>query len=219
MIVISIVVLLMAVAVPLFRALTGDRSIEQGTNLLSSLLAQTRNQAIGNHEARGLCFYYDQNTGRYVAEIVRYSDPVNNPTRIDVVFGGEVYPLPPGIGVCTGYSPTVRVYSVPVTITLMGGLYGTGVVNYPSVVMFDAEGQVLGASYWVDTLANGSVLGGKLGDAAGSAAVPLSSQFVTQLFDREAFENCAFTARGTWLDGNASPLIVNRYNGTLIKGE
>lgn len=214
LIVIGLIVLLMAVAVPVFRTLTGSRSVEQGTNVLSSLLAQTRNQAILNHESRGLCFYYSQDLDRYVAEMVWYDDPTGNPNRIDVVDGGDVYPLPPGIGVSTGYSPTVRLYSVPITVTGMNTYYGTGVLNLPPVIMFNSEGQLSPANYWT---AAGGNLTGKVGAAIPS--LPTPAQYVLQLFDREPFENAAPANRGTWLDENATPLIVNRYNGTLIKGE
>lgn len=215
LVVIGIIVLLMAIAVPLFRTLTGSRSVEQGTNTLSALLAQVRNQAIGNNEPRGLCFYFDEATDRFVAEIVRFDDPAGNPTRIDVLDGGDVFPLPPGIGVSTGYSPTLSVYHT--RDVAIGSTYGTGIMNYPPVLMFSADGELIPANFWVR--AAPGILGGKLGSAVGTALVPVPTQFVLQLFDREAFENIDAASRAAWLDDNAAPLIVNRYNGTLIKGE
>jgi hypothetical protein len=69
---------------------------------------------------------------------------------------------------------------------------------------------------------------------------PLSSQFGVVIFDREAFKAQGFTegddtmdpavtsytgtspseqAEETWLDTNSTPILINRYNGTLIRAE
>lgn len=71
-----------------------------------------------------------------------------------------------------------------------------------------------------------------------AANMPPRSQFGLVLFDRQAFDNQGFTERDPqhdgsagiynaasaefteerWLDDNASPVLVNRYNGTLVRG-
>ena len=72
---------------------------------------------------------------------------------------------------------------------------------------------------------------------------PLSSQFGFVLFDREAFKAQSFTDgddtmdpavagygsvgasppseadEEAWLDKNSAPILINRYNGTLIRAE
>jgi len=51
----------------------------------------------------------------------------------------------------------------------------------------------------------------------------LRSQIGMVLFDAETFRNATngFTSAQTddWLDANAAPVMINRYNGTLVKGE
>jgi prepilin-type N-terminal cleavage/methylation domain-containing protein len=106
MIAIAIFVLLLAVAVPLFRTITGTRSIAAGTNVLSATLNRVRMEAIGFQQHRGVMFYLDQNTGRVgmitVAEAAAPTGAVNLGALADVWFDvvgdAEGALLPAGIG-------------------------------------------------------------------------------------------------------------------------
>ena len=59
------------------------------------------------------------------------------------------------------------------------------------------------------------------GMAAGDWNATVQSQFGLVLYDTEALANQGVTgtAEETWLDTNATPVLVNRYNGTLLRAE
>src|SRR5947207_1855892 len=60
LVVIGIIVLALALAVPALNLITGTKSTEAATNQINSLLARARDDAIGLQEMRGVMFYYDQ---------------------------------------------------------------------------------------------------------------------------------------------------------------
>jgi prepilin-type N-terminal cleavage/methylation domain-containing protein len=69
MIAVGIIVLMLALAMPAFRAITGSRSTEGATNQVSAMLARARTDAIGGGQPYGVAFFYDS-TGQYeLAEV------------------------------------------------------------------------------------------------------------------------------------------------------
>ena len=87
-----------------------------------------------------------------------------------------------------------------------------------------------------DTTKNVTIPGGDFVPANNQPAAdsPMQSGYGLVLFDREGFENNGdlddpqasnlnydVQERGeeTWIDENGTPLMVNRYNGTLVRGE
>src|SRR5262245_47771689 len=57
LIVIALIVLLLALALPAFNFITGGRSIDGAMNGMSAFLARARTEAVGVQEMRGVMFY------------------------------------------------------------------------------------------------------------------------------------------------------------------
>src|SRR5258706_15510719 len=64
LVVISIIVIVLALAIPLFSILRGGRSVEAGQNVLSAVLQRAKARAIGLQERRGGFFFRDQSSRR-----------------------------------------------------------------------------------------------------------------------------------------------------------
>src|SRR5262245_28845348 len=62
LIVIGILVLVLALAVPAFNFITGSRSVETAGNNIASMLARARAEAMGFQQMRGVFFYIDVTT-------------------------------------------------------------------------------------------------------------------------------------------------------------
>jgi len=203
LVVIALAVLVLALAVPAFNVITGGRTIESAENQLSSYLASTRAQAIGLQEPRGVLIFDDPATGRITAMQVYYPPGVNRP-EIDLLGLSEEMSVPVGIG-------------------LQGIPNGPGVA-YPwkeyAIIMFDGDGKLL--SEFVSITA-ASDLGKRLSSpAAGTLPVPLASTMSNigfVLYDEPAYAAQATGNQDKWLQENAVPFLVNRYNGTLMRGE
>ena len=93
-------VLIVALAVPAFNAMTGGRSVDAATNQLSAMLGRVRMEAIGLQEPRGLMFYRDTATQRIAARIVRIasSDLATGIPGFDLVEDRDAMLLPVGVG-------------------------------------------------------------------------------------------------------------------------
>lgn len=74
MIVISIIVLMLALAVPAFNFITGSKSQSSGNNQIAAILGRARSEAIGLQEVRGVFFFLEPTSGRYTAMMVRVPD-------------------------------------------------------------------------------------------------------------------------------------------------
>src|SRR5690242_9771399 len=70
LVVIGIIVLMLAIAVPALNFIRGSRSVDSAQNQISALLGRARSKAIGLQELTGVFFFKDINTGRYMASIV-----------------------------------------------------------------------------------------------------------------------------------------------------
>src|SRR4051812_29047662 len=71
LIVIALIVLILALALPAFNFITGGRSIDGAQNQISAMLGRARTEAIGLQEVRGLLFYIDPVNGRLNCTIVK----------------------------------------------------------------------------------------------------------------------------------------------------
>jgi type II secretory pathway pseudopilin PulG len=284
-VVIGIIILLIAAAVPAIRSLTGTRSIDAGFNTLSGLVARAREEAVGLQLVRGVFFYLDPVNNRVEAVIVQQTTPPATPTTptpvyyLDVVPNRDYVVLPPGIGLETVNSPTtayqdrylgfnnpgaVSQNPAPWTATSAanGALYG-------GVILFDGNGRLISATYglklFIINQSGASVptgmaqlLGVDASQTPTATAQPqndlipmpasgqlLSSQFGFVIFDHEAFKAQAYTDgddvldptnvsggygspnssppseadEENWLDKSSTPILINRYNGTLIRAE
>ncbi|MEO6435346.1 MAG: prepilin-type N-terminal cleavage/methylation domain-containing protein [Tepidisphaeraceae bacterium] len=68
--VIALIVLIIALAVPAFRAITGSRSVDAGENLVSAMLGRARGEAMLNNRVAGVAFFRDENTDRTAMALV-----------------------------------------------------------------------------------------------------------------------------------------------------
>jgi hypothetical protein len=74
LIVIGLIVLMLALAVPTFNFLTGTRSTEGAQNTVAALIGRARVEAIGLQETRGVFFFIEKSSGRVGAALVREVD-------------------------------------------------------------------------------------------------------------------------------------------------
>jgi type II secretory pathway pseudopilin PulG len=270
LIVITIIVLMMALAVPAFNAIRGSRSIEGAENQISALIGRSRADAIGVQKPHGVMFFLDTATDRFAVAVVRaagYPDQALNPDRdvyLELEPDVDILQLPPGIMVqvldnanAAGAASDRYMGFNKSAVTPAGAQAATN-TPFGGVILFNADGRLINRSYgFVMTNAGGQLtpLGSLLMGAgytgaepvlvqpafAGAAVGPPRSQLGMVLFDRESFEGQGFAAGdldkgqtdpragGTtaatepdeenWIDANSIPVIVNRYNGTLVRGE
>lgn len=279
LVVIGLIVLLLALAVPAFNAITGGRSIDASANQISAFLGRARMEAIGLQETRGVMFFIDPRNKRPTMAIVRAStDSKTNDTTgtnatvgvwLDLVGDKEYFSLPAGVGIeiidnCILDSAKVRqddgyigfnLFTNPGYVVPVGG-----------VVLFDGNGKLLSMRYGFRCSTGANASGpptamGKLlmnSDNAPSAAdyappiapvsqpapndeAPTRSAFGFVLFEEDKFiagagasdietayvdrqaigqaYNAIEKTKEDWLDTNSVPFVINRYNGTLVRGD
>jgi type II secretory pathway pseudopilin PulG len=281
LIVIGIIILALALAVPALNLITGAKSTEQAQNITSIMLAQARNEAIGLQQYRGLFFYLDPADGRVKMAMVREVDPPaasSAPTGVDVyldlVPDRDVTSLPSGTSLqvlddarenSSGVAQNDRYIGFN-TVSGVGSSYampaGKIKTPYGGVILFDARGQLVSRVYALQThrtnpLSSNTeftpmgvlLLGIDPTDTYQNEpdVVPVDPSVAANrdrvirsamgfvIFDAEAFKNAAGTpdddqVKGTaylqpekdeeaWLDDNGKSLLINRYNGALVKGE
>jgi hypothetical protein len=245
LIVVGIIVLIILIALPAFNALTGSRSVEGGLNQVSAFLARARVEAIGLQEHRGVMFFRDPVTDRIAMVLVREA-PLPSASTLDVVLDlvddRDTLLLPPGIGVQTilGAAPE------PPAPRNSHGYIGLNPITGASVqiggtILFDSAGRLAIRSYGLLTRDSGGseTAMGRWLYAPGAppanpafVSIPFATQAGLTVFERQAFVNRFGEAGWTdgtytaaeleeerWLDDNGIPVLVNRYNGTLVRGE
>lgn len=271
LIVIGIIILVIAMAVPAFNLISGTRSVDAAENLLGVMLGRARTEAIGVQQVRGVMFYIDPATQRVNVTLVRVVDPATAPAPIydvdfylDLVPDGDTIPLPMGIGVQVVDDPS-DIASGTANDRFIG--YNTvhsaappaARIQYGGVILFDSRGQLLSRSYAfkcrsnslaqpyftqmgmlllqpteaeMATLTNAiDIVPSKTGNLGTQRSAVGVIVFDNELF-RAIDDNSptdpqisggayvgAEQNEETWLDQNGSALLINRYNGTLIKGE
>ena len=276
LIVIGLIVLVIALAVPAFRAMSGGRSIDAAQNQLAAVLGVARAEAIGLQKVRGVFFYLDPATERVNAALVQEvsyapEDPPDYPPDyyLDLVPDRDPIALPVGVGLqgidnasvtggtrkddgYVGYNP--------------GPLGKDNPFRFGGVILFDGYGRVVNKFYGFllgevvppakkPTPTRMAELFGYAPGATGSLPLhfvpsqrtpgvsttdnqPPQSLFGFVLYDAESFAGQGTDAGDPqfggatgnnyagnevneehWLDQNAAPVLINRYNGTLIRGE
>ena len=299
LIAVSIIVLMIGLALPAFRAITGSRSVEGATNNVSAMLGRARTDAIGLQQDEGVAFYTDPAGQCRMAEVApvvfqSWTKPANLNTAYlpgqCIYFAGLV----PTYYVCTSnqpansnvdiskgpLDPTVKKYwynfagshelawaaawssaepilydivqgtdAVPLPLGIAAQVIADGgapLANAPrtadgylhnGILQFDGQGR-LNLGHFV--VSQHSVLGRQIGSdlAVTSTGAPIPTSFGLVLYDRDAHSTQNFPAQDptvsgvaytsgtpaasdeeTWLDANATPLLINRYTGTLVRGE
>jgi prepilin-type N-terminal cleavage/methylation domain-containing protein len=247
-VVIAIIVLLIGIAIPAVRGLTGDRNTGAAYNELSAIIGQARQDAMALQTIHGVVFYLDPATDRIDAMYVQSVTPPSGYSTpqvwLDTVPLREQMALPNGVGLQTIANPSVT-GNTPGSDRYLGFNPSSTSIKFGGVILFDANGRLVTQTYCL--LCNTIFGGGAVTNNALQGGPPLpnttvngshayfpQSQFGFVLFDRDAFLNQGFpdgdygldqsvtsynAAKDTWLDANSTPVLVNRYNGTLIKGE
>lgn len=284
LVVIALVVLILALALPAFNFITGSRSIDGATNVVSAFIGRARAEALDRGRVTGVMFYIDQASqrrgmilvGETVAKYTALGALVDNEyvdVYLDLLPDREPILLPLGIDVQTidngsrnasgliapyfdrylGFNAAIARGTAPQTSV------GNASVPYGGVILFDGAGRLVSLKYAfrastgeLEATANLTQMGlflTGIDQAAGApSATPdvmpkstatsvddadrfIRSQLGVVLFEEQPFRNAGFTlqdqeisggndfAEEAWLDENATPLLVNRYNGTLVKGQ
>lgn len=229
LIVIGLIVLLVALAVPAFNLISGTRSIESAENQISAFVGATRAEAIGLQEKRGVFLFVDPGSDRLTMVQVYYPPNVlptnDNGVVIDLFPNRDEVQLPLGVGL----------RAVP-----NGNPSAT---NNPSgwdqfaCIMFDGDGRLVQDPIKVPDprTANGNALGRRLSPpSAGATTITNTLKALTSpppnvlanigfvLYDKPGFadqEARPSLEQNQWLLDNAVPILVNRYNGTLMRGQ
>jgi prepilin-type N-terminal cleavage/methylation domain-containing protein len=237
---IAIFVVLLGMAVVSVRSLTGSRSVATAQNLLSAQLARVRNEAIGQQQHRAAMFILDTNTGRVslmtlkesayapVAALGGYAADV----WFDLDTNSEPVLLPVGVGLQTVLGGT-------------GGNRYVGFNRYSmfsvrpgGVIAFTPEGRLfvgscgMAFSGGVNTTSLAKLLfNAPTNPTAYDGCSWVYANVALAVFDADPFLSLhggemaweddpmygtAEQSKEAWLNENATPLIVNRYNGTLI---
>lgn len=214
-IVVGIIILFIAVAVPAFNLITGRQSIAGAQNILSAEVANVRMRAIGQQRPMGLLFVVDS-AERVAIHRLELVDRANDYVLLDRVPEADPVLLPAGIGV-----QFVRAAGSP-TGRYAGFIDGGKPVG--RVMLFSASGRLDLTPFWFR--ANGTQLGQMLDLSSNTppGGAGLTPEVGLVLFDRASFAsqfNPADTgdedAEEDWLDSNGTLLILSRYNGTFVQ--
>lgn len=160
LVVVGIMVLMITLAVPAFRVITGGRSIDAAQNQVAALLARARTDAVALQEERGLLFYLDPATGQVAAVLVRSRTDVASspePVTLDLLPDRDGLVLPTGIslqtiinGAVTPGTPPTRTSDGFLGYNRVPGPAVAGrelAVAYGGVILFDGQGRLESKSY------------------------------------------------------------------------
>lgn len=276
LIVIGIIVLVVLIAIPSFKALTGGRSTEAAQNQISAVLARTRTEALGLQQPRGILFYRDLDTQRVGLVMVKAVN-TSAPWELNLVQDRDVSLLPNDVGIQfvdnavlagTPKEPTDDAFIGFNTRMSTTNATNETKVAVGGLILFDGSGKLINDPFvftrWIDPDGPLKPLPPQTTDmgkflynnpslpATGDATVPTAtadypeSKLGFVLFDDEAFRNTqgqnrtaggvdvdtqvsgtgvngTYTAEEKaeeqWLTDNGVPVLINRYNGTLVRAQ
>lgn len=229
LIVIGLILLVITIAIPVMSALSGGRSVDAAQNQIAAALGRARQDAMAMQEPRGIVIFPDENSGRAVVAEVYYVDFRNNSPLLELLPDREELELPVGIG-CqvmprgNGSAPSDTTPTPPLPAI--------------GVIMFDGFGKVSIRPYVIeahkDSRGNDNRLAarlgqlpplptppnpplGRLGTSASDPGITVTTQVGALLYDRTTYDELPEgAARYTWLKDNATPVLLNRYNGALL---
>lgn len=287
LVVISLIVIILAIAIPTFSFITGTRSIDGAQNQISAMLGRARSEAIGLQQITGVMFFLDPVTQRINVAVVNQTGrpagtggDTDNPevdVYLDLSPNHEFLTLPAGVLLQTvdnavvGGTPPARDDDgyIGFNVNNDGNTAQTDTIAaYGGVILFNGDGHIISRryafrTYFRDAANNRDATEmGKLlyappralnglvetdieaiedvVPAPNGTTDPPYSQIGFVLFEREPFENrtdgstladAQIDGRDydndtpieeneeIWIDENATPVLVNRYNGTLVRGE
>jgi prepilin-type N-terminal cleavage/methylation domain-containing protein len=255
---IAVIIIILAMAVPVFRVMSGSGSIEGAQNMVSAMLQRARSRAIGMQAPRGVFFFEDQATKRVAMVLVRIDDTAAAPNAAARVIelddaADELQLLPQNVGAAfmLGQVPGAAVGSSAQSITTYKqfGLIafdGVGrIMLVPSYTLYANPDAALKTRYPPDgitqlvdrfktniggdpNVATNPIIGTTFGIGRSAAAAKQEfSHTALMLYDQVVYSQQAVSgipgqlsvAQTLWLDNNGVALAVNRYTGTILKGE
>jgi prepilin-type N-terminal cleavage/methylation domain-containing protein len=160
LVVLGILVLLMALAVPLFGLLSGKRSIGSARNQVGAALAAARAQAIAQQEVRGVLFVVDPASQRINGILVRateehpgdatFAQQSDAQVFLDAVDADPIV-LPVGVALATTCDYTLPINQVHSDDRYVGfNVLASGAFNtipVGGVILFDSHGQLTSLRY------------------------------------------------------------------------
>jgi prepilin-type N-terminal cleavage/methylation domain-containing protein len=218
LVVIGIIVLMLAFAIPMFNIMSGDRSVEGGQNVLSAMLQRARTRAIAVQERRGVLIFEDPATTSCTLALVRFiptPGPAGTTTLVAEIDtdADDVQVMPKGVAVA-GVPLLAGQRYQPYALVAFDGLGRTETVNY-AIANSYREGQKtieleIGRRF-----------------ALTPPAPPLLSVSAMGLYDKAQFPKTVDLNQAmvfdfqqeTWLNENMLMVVMNRYNGTLLRAE
>lgn len=219
LIVIGLILLVITIAIPVMSALTGGRSVDAAQNQISAALARARQDAMALQEPHGIIFFPDPDTGRVVLAEVYYPEFRNYVSRLELLPEREELELPVGIG--------CQVFPHADT--------GGGAPPFPvvGVIMFDGVGRVTSRSYYIKDEKNSitdqpnqlwkrlRLSGITPTPKVGQTGPTVLTQLGVLLFDQAAYADAPAddNSKAAFLKDNATPLLLNRYNGALLSNK
>lgn len=138
LVVLGIIILVVALGVPLFGALSGARSTESGRNIAAAALGQARTIAVNEGKYAGVMFYVDPDTDRTVLSLVVVRDPKSGLEDSDpydkykTFISGEEYRKPGHIANVSGNDVLQRGDRVIQLVSDMDGTFKAA--DYPNAV-------------------------------------------------------------------------------------
>ncbi|HEX3355964.1 MAG TPA: prepilin-type N-terminal cleavage/methylation domain-containing protein [Tepidisphaeraceae bacterium] len=267
LIVIALIVLILAMALPAFNFITGGRSVDAATNQVSAMLSRARTEALGLQEIRGVMFYIDPVTNREMMTLVKESPSKgsfdNDPSTgtnpdvdvwLDVNSDEDHIPMPKGIGIQVtnddtnialqpdryiGFNVNTVQNTIPIGGVILFDGYGRLANKHYGFRMTNVNAQH-GAPSGMAQLLIPTVMNNTTPDATDFCQLakpnaPLSS-FGFVLFEEDlmkdkfgegyasdpTYSGANYTTESgeeKWLDENATAVLINRYNGTLVRGD
>ncbi|MBC7785484.1 MAG: prepilin-type N-terminal cleavage/methylation domain-containing protein [Burkholderiales bacterium] len=271
---ISVIILLLALALPAFNFMSGSNSVGAATNVVGATLSRARMDALAVQKRRGVVIYPQESTGRLTAAFIeeKQMDPWVS-TKAYVVadyvrIGGDYYVC---IAENIAKTPTAasnqdvwrkqdlaevsyaeslktcQLYDVVANsdrVLLSAGVDARGAggdrklvlrqAEYPipAVIIFDGSGRVARPEYY---LSKEGIIGTEMPARKYYASdryminvgqvglVFFNSESLNNLVGELQLDTGADMTKANkerdWIAENARPVLVNRYNGTLIKGE
>ncbi|MEZ0266051.1 MAG: hypothetical protein ACAI43_15085 [Phycisphaerae bacterium] len=229
LVIIAVIVVVLAMAVPLFNVFSASRSVDGAENVLSASLQRARSRAIGMQERRGLFVFTDPATGNaaMVTVVLNYEAGIVPPViELELDPSGmqtsDTEPLPSGVGVAfMGRDFENTQSGTPLAFRPLG------------LIVFDAYGRLEQTDFTIRKTSN-------LAKRAGLTTAPipatnnnqaLYSSVAMTFYERRAFtdgvsstnipaDTLTFdTEQSKWVSKNGLAILFNRYNGTAFRAE
>ncbi|HYE21723.1 MAG TPA: hypothetical protein VEA69_25005 [Tepidisphaeraceae bacterium] len=230
LVIIAVIVVVLAMAVPLFNVFSASRSVDGAENVLSAALQRARSRAIGMQERRGLFVFTDPATGNAAMVTVVLVNRANVPVpvvELELDPSGQqtsdTEPLPSGVGVAFMGRDYNNASGTPLTFRPLG------------LIVFDAYGRLEQLEFTIrkDTfLAKRAELdGGTISIPAPNSNEALYSSVAMTFYERRAFGDGTTSAnkpaetlkfdgdQPKWVSENGLAILFNRYNGTAFRAE